>query len=89
MGDQIVRDRPGIARQQFSVRSAGKSVLNLTDNLPRGEVVLARGRGPGNANKSCHLGQLQAQLRAQEKMRNDTTTGIISTGLLEKDKRRP
>jgi hypothetical protein len=89
MGDQKMRDRPGIPRQEFSVGSAGKSVLNFTDDLPRGEIVLARGGRAGDAHQSRHLSQLQAQLGAQEKMSGDTTTGIISTGLLKKAERRP
>lgn len=88
MGDQEMRNRPDIARQEFSVGSAGESVLNLTDDLPRREIVLPRRGGPGDAHESCHLGQLQAQLAVQEKMTDDTATGIISAGLLEKDKRR-
>jgi len=88
MSDQEMGDGPGIARQEFSVGAAGESVLNFTDDLPRGEVVLARGGGAGDAHESCHLGQLQAQLAVQEKMRGHTPTGIISASLLEKHKRR-
>jgi len=88
MGDPKVRDGPRIARQKLSVGSAGDSVLNLTDDLPRGEVVLTRRGRAGDAHKSCHLCQLQLQLAVQEKMRDDTATGIISAGLLQKDKTR-
>jgi hypothetical protein len=34
MGDQEMGDGAGITRQEFSVGSAGKSVLNFTDDLP-------------------------------------------------------
>jgi hypothetical protein len=71
MSHQELRDRPGVARQEFPIGPAGKAVLDFPDHLAGGQLLLPPGRRPREADQPCHLSQLQTQLAVQQEVGGD------------------
>jgi hypothetical protein len=88
MREEKLGDRPGMPRQEFSVRATAEMVMNLLANLLRGQSSMAKRRAGADADQTCDLSYLQSHTTVKQEVAGDPRTGIILLAPSKKLKRR-
>src|SRR5262249_45716587 len=78
---QELGDGPGIAGQEFAVRTTVQAMVGLLEGLLGGEPLLAGGRRPADVQQASELGDLEAALAVQQEMA-EQARGVVVGALL-------